>query len=114
MSKIKYEELSIDALTQFCTQEYKELSLREKELDKAKKVLFTKMAEENQSEVKSPFGRFYRYVRTVYSYPEDVIAIKNALSEAEEKAKAEGRATKQEIPSYKFGELKKDDEESNF
>ncbi len=110
MAKTNYDELTIESLTDFCTQEYKEISLRGKELDKAKKVLFAKMSEANQPEVKSPFGRFYQYVRTVYKYPEDVVALQNTVAEAEEKAKAEGRAIKQEFPSYKFGELKKDDE----
>jgi len=111
MSKTNYDEMSIEELTEFCTQEYKELSLRGKELDNAKKTLFKKMKESGQEEVESPFGRFYQYFRTVYKYPQDVIALKETLAEAEERAKAEGRVEEEKIPSYRFGELKKEDGE---
>jgi len=81
-------------------------------LDNAKKVLFAKMTETSTGEVKSPFGRFYQYFRTTYKYPEEVVAVQNKLAEMQEQAKAEGRAEEIKIPSYKFGELKKG--EDNF
>lgn len=103
--------MSIENLTEFCTQEYKEISLRTKELDKAKKILFAKMQEKNLEEVKSPFGRYIQYFRTTYEFPEDIQELKRTLTEAEERAKAEGRATEKKIPTYKFAELTKDDTE---
>ncbi len=102
-----YSTMSIEDLTEFCTREYKEISIKEKQLDKAKEVLFAKMSETNVPEVKSPFGRFYVYERTVYTFPEDIIALKNTVAQAEERAKAEGRVFEKKITSYKFGELKK-------
>ena len=108
---MNYETMNIENLTEFCTQEYKEISLRTKELDKAKKILFAKMAEADTTEVKSPFGRFVQYFRTTYEYPEDVTALKQTLTEAEERAKAEGRVKENKIPTYKFAELTKEDKE---
>jgi len=111
MSTEKYEEMSIEELTEFCTQEYKEISIRTKQLDTIKKVLFAKMAESGTEEVKSPFGRFVQYFRTTYTYPADVIALKNTVAEAEERAKAEGRVEEKKIATYKFADLKKEDKE---
>ena len=101
--------MSLEELTEFCTQEYKEIKIRQKALDNAKRVLFEKMAEAGMVEVKSPFGRFIHYFRTTYIYPEDVIALKNTLVEAEERAKAEGRVQEEKVPTYKFSELKEED-----
>ena len=112
MSKTKYEEMDIEALTEYCTQEYKELAIRGKELDTAKKALFAKMKESGTEEVKSPFGRFVQYFRTTYTYPDDIVALKNTVAEAEEKAKLEGRVLENKIVTYKFSELKKG--EDNF
>jgi hypothetical protein len=111
MSTEKYEAMSLDELTEYCTQEYKELSIRGKQLDVVKKILFKKMADTNTEEVTPPFGRFIQYFRTTYTYPEDVIALKNTLAEAEERAKAEGRVEEKKIPTYKFADLKKEDKE---
>ena len=111
MSTEKYEAMSIDELTEYCTQEYKEISIRGKQLDVVKKVLFKKMAESGTEEVKSPFGRFIQYLRTTYVYPEDVIALKNTVAEAEERAKAEGRVEEKKVATYKFAELKQEDKE---
>lgn len=107
---MNYNEMMTEDLTLLCARKYKELSLEKKELEKAQKALYAKMREENLPEVKSPFGRFISYVRATYQMPEDVVAMKNAVAEAEERAIAEGRATKEEKTFYKFAELKKDEQ----
>lgn len=104
-----FEEMTTEELTLLCTQEYAEISLREKKLDLAKKELFKRMEQNDVAEVKSPFGRFYKKVVTAWTMPDDVVALKATLAEAEERAKAEGRATKTEKTTYSYGALKKED-----
>ena len=104
-----FKTMTIDELTQWCTQQYSEISIKEKKLDDGKKALFAKMAESDTTEVKSPFGRFYRKVVTSWKMPNDIIEAKNFLAEQEELAKAEGRAEKVEKFTYAYGAVKKED-----
>ena len=104
-----FTKMTLDELTLWVTQQYSEVSLQEKKLDAGKKVLFDLMAESNTDEVKSPFGRFYKKVLTSWKMPDDVVALKNELTKAEEIAKLEGRATKSEKFSYSYGALKAED-----
>ena len=100
---------TIEQLTEWCTQQYSEIALKDKLLDEGKKVLFDLMMKSDTDEVKSPFGRFYKKVVTSWKMPEDVIALKSKLTEAEEIAKAEGRAKKLEKFTYSYGALKAED-----
>lgn len=105
-----FSAMTINQLAELCTREYSEISLREKRLEQAKKVLFELMSKTNTEEVKSPFGRFYRKVVTSWTMPDDVVALKAKLTEAEEMAKNEGRALKTEKYTYSYGALKKDEQ----
>lgn len=102
--------MDTEQLTEYCALTYKEISNKKKQLDAAQKELYHRMEQNKLEEVKSPFGRFVRYVRATYTFPDDVKSIKDALAAAEERAIAEGRATKEEKTFYKFAELKKDDQ----
>ena len=102
--------MTLDELTLWCTQQYSEISIQEKKLEAGKKALFDLMEKAGHEEVKSPFGRFYRKVVTSWKMPDDVVALKATLTEAEERAKAEGRATKTEKFTYSYGALKKEDQ----
>lgn len=104
-----FTTMTLDELTLWVTQQYSEVAIQEKKLGEGKKVLFDLMMKSNTDEVKSPFGRFYKKVVTAWKMPDDVVALKNKLTEAEEIAKAEGRAIKTEKFTYSYGALKADD-----
>lgn len=110
MDTTPISEMTTDELTNYCAQEYKRLSAMKKHLDTAQKELYKRMAENNLKEVQSPFGRFISYVRSSYTFPEDVKALKDQVAAAEELAIAEGRAVKEEKTFYKFAEVKKEDQ----
>ncbi len=100
--------MTTDQLADFCAQKQQEIASLTKEQDAAKKVLFARMVEAKQEEVVTPFGRFYQVPRTSYIFPEDVIAIKNQLIQAEEQAKAEDRVKTETTYYYKYGTVKVD------
>jgi len=105
-----YTKMTTEELTLHCTKEYVEMDLKKKEYTKAQTELYKRMTENQLGEVKSPFGRFYSYIRTDYTMPEDITEMKKNLTLAEEQAKAEGRAMGTEKTFFKFAKLKKDEE----
>jgi len=107
-NQINWEEKTTDELADFCAQKQAEIAALTKEQDEAKKVLFARLKQNKQEEITTPFGRFYQTYRTTYVFPEDVVAIKNSLAEAEERAKAEGRVEEKKSFFYKFGAVKLD------
>lgn len=111
MSQQNFEEMDVNDLTIFCTQKYSEKNLIDAELKKATPILFTKMKECEIPEVKSPFGRYYETHSTKYIYSEATQKLAEELAVAQEREKAEKVAQKIETPGYKFGKLKKEDEQ---
>lgn len=104
--KTNWEEKTTDELADFCAQKQAEIAALTKEQEAAKKILFARLMKDKKEEVVTPFGRFYQTYRTSYVFPEDVVAIKNQLTQAEEIAKAEGRVEEKQTVFYKFGAVK--------
>ena len=102
-----YTQMSNEQLADFCTQKQTEIASAEKDLDKAKKELFSRLKTEKIEEIATPFGRYYQTYRTTYLMPEDIVAKQNELAALVELAKAEGRVQEQKAYFYKFGSPKK-------
>lgn len=90
MDKIK--NLSLEEIKDFYIQEALRLKSKEKELEDVKTVLISKMKEEKLEEVGNELATFSQASRTTYSYPAEVLKIKEQLAEAEEKSKNDGTA----------------------